>query len=210
MGRIKEVGQVTNSTPFSRNDADTLNFITAFLNGGVKSEITKTWYDQPMPSSFNLNQTHLRNRIAAVSFAPADDNSYQSATHYSYDIHGNVKRLVQDIPALEPYGRQFTVLDYEYGLISGNVNRVWCQRGKLEQFSHRYRYDADNWVSHVYTSNIFKVKRGSAVSQERLEARYFYLPTGALLKLFRYDKLNRIKRMRTEASVWACWSSRSG
>ena len=180
LGRIKEVGQVTNSTPFSRNDADTLNFITEFLNGGVKSEITKTWYDEPMSLSLNLNQTHLRNRIAAVSFAPADDNNYQSATHYSYDIHGNVKRLVQDIPALATYDRQFTMLDYEYDLISGNVNRVWYQKGALEQFSHRYRYDADNRVTHVYTSNIFKVKRDSAVFQERLEARYFYLPTGAL------------------------------
>ena len=58
-----------------------------------------------------------------------------------------------------------------------------CMLRKLEQFSHRYRYDADNRVSHVYTSNIFKIKRDSAVSQERLEARYFYLPTGALSRI---------------------------
>ena len=131
----------------------------------------------------SLNQTRLRNRIAAVSFVPTDGNSYQSATHYSYDIHGNVKRLVQDIPAISSFDRRFTSLDYEYDLISGNVNRVWYQKGKLEQFSHRYRYDADNRVTHVYTSNIFKVKRDSTVSQERLEARYFYLPTGALSRI---------------------------
>jgi len=180
LGRIVEVGQVKNSTPVSRNDAANPTFVTQFLNNGTKSEITKTWYDEPMSLSLNLNQTHLRNRIAAVSFALADDNNYQSATHYSYDIHGNVKRLVQDIPNLATYDRRFTVLDYEYDLISGNVNRVWYQKGKLEQFSHRYRYDADNRVTHVYTTNIFKVKRDSVVSQERLEARYFYLPTGAL------------------------------
>ena len=180
LGRIVEVGQVKNSTPVSRNDAANPTFVTQFLNNGTKSEITKTWYDEPMSPSLNLNQTHLRNRIAAVSFALADDNNYQSATHYSYDIHGNVKRLIQDIPALSSFGRRFTSLDYEYDLISGNVNRVWYQKGKLEQFSHRYRYDADNRVTHVYTTNIFKVKRDSVVSQERLEARYFYLPTGAL------------------------------
>ena len=179
LGRIKEVGQVTNSTPFSRNDAATLNFITEFLNNGVKSEVTFTWYDRPVLST--LNQTHLRNRIAAVSFCPDGDSlNPESATHYSYDIHGNVKKLIQDIPALSSFGRRFTVLDYEYDLISGNVNRVWYQKSNLEQFSHRYRYDADNRITHVYTSNIFKVKRDSTISQERLEARYFYLPTGAL------------------------------
>ena len=180
LGRIVEVGQVKNSTSVTRNDAADPTFVAQFLNNGTKSEITKTWYDEPMSPSLNLNQTHLRNRIAAVSFALADDNNYQSATHYSYDIHGNVKRLVQDIPNLATYDRRFTVLDYEYDLISGNVNRVWFQKGKLEQFSHRYRYDADNRVTHVYTTNIFKVKRDSVVSQERLEARYFYLPTSAL------------------------------
>ena len=180
LGRIVEVGQVKNSTSVTRNDAANPTFVTQFLNNGTKSEITKTWYDEPMSLSLNLNQTHLRNRIAAVSFALADDNNYQSATHYSYDIHGNVKRLVQDIPNLATYDRRFTVLDYEYDLISGNVNRVCYQKGEMEQFSHRYRYDADNRVTHVYTSNIFKVKRDSVVSQERLEARYFYLPTGAL------------------------------
>ena len=91
-----------------------------------------------------------------------------------------MKQLIQDILVLSSFGRRFTSMDYEYDLISGNVNRVWYQKGKLEQFSHRYRYDADNRVTHVYTTNIFKVKRDSVVSQERLEARYFYLPTGAL------------------------------
>ena len=182
LGRIKEVGQIQNSTPITRKDAADPIFVTQFLNYGVKSEVTFTWYDRPIVPT--LNQTRLRNRIAAVSFCPDGDSlNPESATHYSYDIHGNVKQLVQDIPALSSFGRRFTSLDYEYDLISGNVNRVCYQKGKLEQFSHRYRYDADNRVSHVYTSNIFKIKRDSAVSQERLEARYFYLPTGALSRI---------------------------
>ncbi|MBR3467951.1 MAG: hypothetical protein IKH15_12140 [Bacteroidales bacterium] len=182
LGRIVEVGQIQNSTPVTRDEAATLNFITLFLNGGVKSEITRTRYDSMMVSS--LNQTHLRNRVAAVSFCPDGDTLHpESATHYSYDIHGNVKRLVQDIPALGTFGRQFTALDYEYDLISGNVNRVWFQKGKPEQFGHRYRYDADNRITHVYTSDIFKKKGSAWLSQERLEARYFYLPHGALARV---------------------------
>ena len=118
-----------------------------------------------------------------MSFYPTDVSDYQSATHYSYDIHGNVKRLVQEIPNLNLFGRQFTTLDYEYDLISGNVNRVWYQKGKLEQFSHRYRYDADNRITHVYTSNLFKKNDTTFLQQERLEARYLYLPTGALSRV---------------------------
>ena len=182
LGRIVEVGQIQNNTPVTRDEAATLNFITLFLNGGVKSEITRTRYDSMMVSS--LNQTHLRNRIAAVSFCPDGDTLHpESATHYSYDIHGNVKRLVQDIPALSTYDRQFTALDYEYDLVSGNVNRVWFQKGKPEQFGHRYRYDADNRITHVYTSDFFKRKDTAWLSQERLEARYFYLPHGALARV---------------------------
>ena len=50
----------------------------------------------------------------------------------------------------------------------------------MEQSAHHYRYYADNRITHVYTSNIFKIKRDSAILHERLEARYFYLPTGVL------------------------------
>ena len=126
----------------------------------------------------------MRNRIAAVSFCPDGDSLHpESATHYSYDIHGNVRQLVQDIPVLNPLGRRFTKLDYEYDLISGNVNRVWFQKGQAEQFGHRYRYDADNRITHVYTDNIFKKKGFLFISQERLEARYFYLPHGALARV---------------------------
>ncbi len=182
IGRIVEVGQIENSTPVTRNDATDPTFVNQFLNNGVKSEVTFTWYDRATFPA--LNQTHLRNRIAAVSFCPDGDTLHpESATHYSYDIHGNVKRLVQDIPALSTYDRQFTALDYEYDLVSGNVNRVWFQKGKPEQFGHRYRYDADNRITHVYTSDFFKRKDTAWLSQERLEARYFYLPHGALARV---------------------------
>ena len=65
-------------------------------------------------------------------------------------------------------------MDYEYDLITGNVNRVWYQKGRPEQFIHRYRYDADNRLTHVLTS------------QDNItwhhDARYFYLPHGPLAR----------------------------
>ena len=190
MSRVIEVGQVQNASPMTRKDALDTSFVNNFLDNGMKSEITHTYYDEPLLAG--LQQTNLRNRIATVAFFSHKDSmplSYQTATHYSYDVHGNVKRLIQDIPALNSFNRNHSIIEYDYDLISGNVNRVWFNKNKKEQFMHRYRYDADNRITHVYTSNTTAVtvqtslpnplKIKSMVS-ERLEARYFYLPNGSL------------------------------
>ena len=153
-----------------------------------------TFYDKPLLNAAGGN--NLRNRIAAVAFYDQympDSLSYQTATHYSYDIHGNVKRLVQDIPDLIAYSRKLTYIDYEYDLVSGNVNKVWFQKGKPEQFMHRYRYDSDNRLTHVYTSNTILITqiqepaffppKFTFHTQERLETRYFYLPNGMLSRV---------------------------
>ena len=66
----------------------------------------------------------------------------------TYDIHGNVKELVQDHPVLTDDGRstncstcedhRFKHLAYRYDLISGNVKQVDYQKGKPDAFHHRY------------------------------------------------------------------------
>jgi len=40
-------------------------------------------------------------------------------------------------------------MDYNYDLISGNVKQVSYQSGKLDQWYHRYLYDADNRILDV-------------------------------------------------------------
>jgi hypothetical protein len=67
-------------------------------------------------------------------------------------MHGNVKELVQDNPALEDVDHRYKKLVYEYDLISGNVNKVSYQPGMPDQFFHRYEYDADNRIVSVFTS----------------------------------------------------------
>ena len=190
LGRIVEVGQVVNSSSISQADAADTGVVAAFIANGTRTEITRTYYDKPLLNT--ASGTNLRNRIAAVAFYPqypSDSLAYQTATHYSYDIHGNVKRLVQDIPALITYSRKLTHIDYEYDLVSGNVNKVWFQKGKPEQFMHRYRYDADNRLTHVYTSATTDIKlrplpqSPQFVTMERLDARYFYLPNGMLSRV---------------------------
>ncbi|MDX9697825.1 MAG: RHS repeat-associated core domain-containing protein, partial [Bacteroidales bacterium] len=124
-----------------------------------------------------------RNRISSITYSDtysSNDTIYQSASHFSYDIHGNVKKLHQEIKELSYLSGGLFSLDYEYDLISGNVNKVYYQKGKPEQFTHRYRYDADNRLTHVYTSDY--VGDYNQIT-ERIDARYFYLPHGPLARV---------------------------
>jgi hypothetical protein len=79
----------------------------------------------------------------------SDHSRYDHATHFSYDVHGNVNELIQDYPEFTDHSQQYKHLCYEYDLISGNVNKVMYQHdpytGNAEggQFYHLYYYDAD-------------------------------------------------------------------
>jgi len=86
-------------------------------------------------------------RVAWVQVKDKDNND-EIATYYSYDIHGNVKSLLQRIPQL---GNKR--IDYVYDLVSGKVNFVMYQYGKADQFIHRYSYDSDNRIKEVHTSS---------------------------------------------------------
>jgi RHS repeat-associated protein len=108
--------------------------------------------------------------------------SYTSASHYSYDIHGNVKELIQEIPELgvlddlsSNFYQRYKQVKYSYDLVSGNVNQVSYQAGSADQFYHKYRYDADNRVVAAYTS-----ADGKVWDQE---AKYFYYVHGPLARV---------------------------
>lgn len=60
---------------------------------------------------------------------------------------GVVKTLLQYIPGMAP-----KKTEYQYDLVSGNVNYVAYQAGTTEQLIHRYRYDEDNRIEQVLTS----------------------------------------------------------
>jgi len=142
-----------------------------------RQQITRTVYDvayQPLAQDNDattampgyINQQNLRNRVSYSELFDTDPEGagataiyHASATYYTYDIHGNVNRLLQDFGsvnaganALNQTGNRFKVMDYEYDLISGKVNKVAYQPGSADAFYHLYLYDAENRIVSVKTS----------------------------------------------------------
>lgn len=157
LGRIVESGILTGFTPsFSSSTPaiitqlwDQLTFPENLPPSVNKWEVVHTEYTLPTPgiNYDGMGQTHLRNRIGHIWKDENDNGQSKNHTWYSYDEHGNVQWLIQDIPAI---GRKR--MRYEYDLVSGNVKKVWFQEGTEEQFVHRYEYDADNRIVNVFTS----------------------------------------------------------
>ena len=144
LGRITEVGQIVDASILTKvNNPQLWN--------NARTEITTTIYDR----SLFTNMKNLRGRIGTVKYQDAYNINpalYQHATHYSYDIAGNVPRLVQDIPILTAWNSRYKTLDYQFDLVSNKVNLFTYQRGASDQFIHQYTYDGDNRLTEVKTS----------------------------------------------------------
>ncbi|MEM9022256.1 MAG: hypothetical protein AAGB22_00845, partial [Bacteroidota bacterium] len=184
LGRITEVGEV--ATTDAMTDDIALGISQAFtdyqdwLDGaGTRYQVTRTFYDAVLLGAvdeglfFGPNgQQELRTRVASTTFTETIlhaqlhlINNYDRALHYSYDIHGNVQTLVQEIPELLEFFPKVIGAnhapdafrtDYVYDLVSGNVNEVHYQKGEPDQFFHRYCYDADNRLTTVFTSTDYE------------------------------------------------------
>lgn len=158
IGRITEVGEALTreEIPYHKHESQVLysEVKSDFLSDqtSIRREITRTYYDEaPFRNILpRFEQQNLRPRVASVTYQDAEGAAYDRGTHYSYDIHGNVKTLVQE---MRVNGKDLRKrLDYEYDLISGKVNYVYFQKGEQDQFIHRYEYDGDNRITKVYTS----------------------------------------------------------
>ncbi len=199
LGRVAMVGQLgTNDLdtyPLSGGQTlrDLLSASNYPLNLAIAAnshvDVTQTYYgDDPAfvaiaPSAWFSNgmQQNLRGRVATMSIEDAYDGNnatYQHATHYTYDIHGNVKELLQENPDLTRFtyyfSQQYKRIEYDYDLISGKVNTVTYQRGQPDMFAHSYWYDAANRLTNVYTT-----RDGVTWDQD---AKYYYYPHGPLAR----------------------------
>lgn len=101
----------------------------------------------------NGEPEQLRSRVASSQYIDGTDASRDQQYFFSYDVHGNVKEIVIDNPALATLDEQYKKIKYDYDLFSGNVKQVSYQPGADDQFMHRYTYDADQRITAVETSH---------------------------------------------------------
>ncbi|MGE7777031.1 polymorphic toxin-type HINT domain-containing protein [Chitinophaga sp. NPDC101104] len=162
LGRITEVGELTNSTTMTSAISRKQSDLDLWLTGaaGSRTQITKTVYDiKHAPFvGLALDAKNLRNRVA---WSAVYDNATElgqgrraSGTFYSYDILGNVNTLVQDFNSrtTSDQANRFKTITYDFDLVSGKVNQVNYQPGQIDAFYHRYKYDAENRLTNVETS----------------------------------------------------------
>jgi RHS repeat-associated protein len=179
------------------NETDYLNW----LGANTRTQVTKTYYDyqaiSPAGSPVTVNSSfnaytalpdheytatfdNLRSRVSAITYENTHDgvdNTYQYAVFYSYDVHGNVKTILNEANIdLGNSNNRYVLkqVDYEYDLVSGKVNRVVLNPWKKDKFIHRYEYDADNRITQVFTSH------DGVIWQN--DARYQYYKHGPLAR----------------------------
>jgi RHS repeat-associated protein len=165
LGRITEVGEKATAdrieTTLSGRQIDDALLSTWISNGGstTRTEITQTFYDNQQGPSGVISQRNTKKRVTAVYYmdvhaalSAGATTGFGHATYYSYDVHGNVDHLVQDVPDLAAVNNQYKHLYYHYDLISGKVNQVDYSPGQRDEYHHRYSYDADNRIVQVETS----------------------------------------------------------
>lgn len=220
LGRVVEVGEKTENPSNDLQFKDIFgtyvssyfnpaviddNNLNDWINGsGERREVTKSYYDEQVITGipgFNPDISTQRKRIVHVSYEEVfdgDDQTYDHATHYDYDIHGNVKTLIQDnqkmantFPTLA--SQRYKKMDYTYDLVSGNVHRMSVQDGAKDQWHHAYRYDSDNRITEAYTNKQTPLLANNVLPQalenELLlnadwenDAKYFYYNHGPLAR----------------------------
>ena len=190
-GRFKSTfGSLANNT-YNSDAIDPAKFLNWLAGTGLRTEVTRMYYDQAkytLPPPFT--QENLRQRVASTIFQDtyeATGNNYNSATHYSYDVHGNVKSLLQDNPALTGsyVGHRYKQIDYSFDLISGKVNDVHYQNLQYDAFHHHYEYDSENRLTEAYTSTYPGAHWVNQVGDPLWDkdAKYYYFPHGPLARV---------------------------
>ncbi len=227
LGRVIEVGEKTENEEFFFRDIfgsmvsghynpkviDDAKLLAWIGGDGERNEVTRSYYDvfrdDFYTPPFAVNQDNQRKRIAHVAYYNTWDDEnliaveeYDHATHFVYDIHGNVTKLMQDNRkmTINPDGSNNSLVDhrvktmeYSYDLVSGNVHRMSVQTASADQWHHAYTYDADNRITEVYTSTQTPLLDISYPSQSltnelagnsdwTLEANYFYYAHGPLAR----------------------------
>ncbi|MFI5136682.1 MAG: YCF48-related protein [Sphingobacteriales bacterium] len=166
---------------------DTANFrMWISENSGIRRDVSHTFYDSQFFTTIPLIQQNLRKRVADFTFESIDDHdptTFDYATHYSYDVQGNAKSVLQDNPFAGIAGQEYKTIDYDFDVLSGKVNDVHYQDGKQDAFHHHYEYDLDNRISRVYTSLYAKARSWqTTLGLYDSDENYYYYAHGPLAR----------------------------
>jgi RHS repeat-associated protein len=193
IGRVYETGEKYSGGMLIFEDeggsyeSKSVSSLAVWYNVGTDKQVTTTIYDQPNTSVVtnttitNQQTVNSRKRVVASIYKELKTNSYYDfATHYVYDISGNIKTLYQDLKPMRDVELVINGtsglrrLDYDYDLISNKINRVYYQKGFGDQFIYRYDYDADNRITEAYSSR-------NGLQWQR-DAKYYYYLHGLLAR----------------------------
>ena len=168
LGRAVETGEIIHAPGNPMTGAiafDQAQLDTWLATGLEQVQVIKHIYDENLEDTgsglniddyFNTPRVFLRKRISSSlffeSYTPGSLD-YDHASHYDYDVHGNVKTLIQEFISLKNINQQLKYFEYDYDLVSGNIHQISYQKGKPDAFYHRYLYDADNRITNVFTSH---------------------------------------------------------
>ena len=147
-------------------------------SSGPRTEVTHFYYDTQnlLPQNI-LVQQNLRNRTASITYSDTlrkDSTQYTNASFFSYDIIGDMPTLIQDDSIPNISGQRYKRIDYKYDISANKLLEVDYQPDKLDQYHHKYFYDADYRITGVQTS------RDSVLWDN--DAHYFYYPHGPLAR----------------------------
>ena len=186
LGRPTEIGEMTSAAGLATLviAAEDGKLAPRVRNIARRTHVTRMYYTRT-PFRTEVIQPSLltlRNRVAATTFSESLSNNdtvdYDFASHYDYDIGGNVATLVQEFSELNELGHRYKVLEYDYDLISGNVHNLYYQRGQSDQFTYHYTYDKLNRLVEVFSSEI--ETDHSRSNLWRRDAAYSYYDHGPL------------------------------
>lgn len=208
IGRIIEVGEVlTDQKVATYKNESQVQYASheAFVGAAAayKHQRSLTTYDRNETPPQGFAPTYLRNRVAYTTYQQTPNSAVQ-ATHYSYDVHGNVNSLLQVIT--HDGNVLAKTVDYEYDLISGKVNKVYYQKAKTDQLIHQYAYDGDNRITEVKTSTDDVLYTKEATYQYYAHGPLARTTTGELnveTQNYAYTVQGWIKQMQAEAFSYA-------
>jgi RHS repeat-associated protein len=138
----------TDDWAFPRNSS---HFTTEQISWTYYDDITgvPTNLQTELNTIFPNGQQQTRGRVVMTSSSyTGDEQNPDAISAYTYDILGNVPELYRYDRLTERWHH----FEYDFDMITSNVNEMVYQRDELDEIGYRYFYDADNRLTKSQSS----------------------------------------------------------